>query len=256
MGVDSKTMLRFRVISFPLLSCLGALFLGGVSAAGEKFSLSAVPVAELFTSQGCSACPAADQLLSELADRTDVLALTWAVDYWDYMGWTDTLARPENTGRQKAYNEAMGRSGVYTPQMIIDGRHQMVGSRRDEVEGHLTRALSDAARPKLRITYPDDGPPSLSVASAAAIPATAMLYLVIADNTVTLDIEGGENQGKTVTYHHVVRHAEALPAVEGKTLTATVPPQAFDPEHQFCAAMLQDGESGPILAAAILPKGC
>lgn len=251
-------MLRFRIVPFPLLSCLGALFLGGGSAAGEKFFLPAVPVVELFTSQGCSACPPADALLGELAERSDIMALTWAVDYWDYLGWEDTLARPEHTDRQQAYNEAMGRSGVYTPQMIIDGRYQMVGSRREEVESHLSHALNGEARPKLQVEYPDDGPPLVSLAGASTdtIPATAIFYLVVADLAVTLDIEGGENQGRTATYHHVVRHVEALPAVEGSPQTAQVPPQEFDPERQFCAALLQDGAGGPILAAAVLPKGC
>src|SRR5215472_4040667 len=83
---------------------------------------------ELFTSQGCSSCPVADALLAELADRPDVLALSLFVDYWDYLGWRDTLARPENTKRQYAYAASLKTYAPYTPQIVIDGRKDVVGN--------------------------------------------------------------------------------------------------------------------------------
>src|ERR1700686_693384 len=101
------------------------LVAGNSSMAGPKRQ----GVLELFTSQGCSSCPPADALLGRLADRKDVLALSLPVTYWDMLGWKDTLASEANTRRQKAYAEAMGRGGIYTPQMIVDGVSDVVGSR-------------------------------------------------------------------------------------------------------------------------------
>ena len=90
-------------------------------------------VVELFTSQGCSDCPAADRILTELAKRTDVIALSLPITYWDMLGWKDTFATEANTQRQKSYARAMIHSGIYTPQMIIDGRFDVVGNQRDQV---------------------------------------------------------------------------------------------------------------------------
>lgn len=248
-------MVRFRIVMFPLLSCLGALFLGGASAAGEKFSLKSVPLVELFTSQGCNACPPADAFLNELAARPDILALSWAVDYWDYLGWQDTLAQPENAARQRAYNEAMGRSGVYTPQMIIDGRHQAVGSRRAEVEAFLTEALTNLQRPELSIEYTADGPATLMLKGKTG-DAAANLLLVVFAPAVTEEIGGGENAGKTITYSHVVRRLARVGEWPGGRMKTELPAQAADPASEACAILVQEGEAGPILAAAMLPKGC
>src|SRR3989304_3616456 len=107
---------------------LGCALLAG-GAAGEG---SAPVVVELFPSQGCSSCPPADRLLGELARRPDVLALSFNVDYWDYIGWKDPFASPAHTERQRAYGRALGRRVVYTPQMVIDGADEAVGSARAE----------------------------------------------------------------------------------------------------------------------------
>src|SRR3982074_3650617 len=90
-------------------------------------------VVELFTSQGCSDCPAADQIVVELAKRKDVIALSLPITYWDMLGWKDTFATGPNTKRQQAYAKVMNRSGVYTPQMIVDGVVDVVGNQRDRV---------------------------------------------------------------------------------------------------------------------------
>ena len=95
-------------------------------------------VVELFTSQGCNSCPPADAVLTELAERGDVVALGYHVDYWDYLGWKDTLATPENTERQKQYGKAFGKRSVYTPQAVINGRTHVNGAKREAVDTALT----------------------------------------------------------------------------------------------------------------------
>src|SRR5215831_18787949 len=134
-------------------SLLVALLLAGPASAGQPATpRPVVPVAEprpvvieLFTSQGCSDCPAADKILTDLAKRKDVIALSLPVTYWDMLGWRDTFATEANTQRQKSYAKVMNRSGIYTPQMIIDGVLDVVGNQNDRVMEALTARNSETA---------------------------------------------------------------------------------------------------------------
>src|SRR5215470_2470293 len=133
------------------------LLLAAVIAVGHASATSAQDkppvVLELFTSQGCSSCPPADALLGELAQRPGIVALAFHVDYWDYIGWKDPYASPTNTQRQHDYAVALGLHMVYTPQMVVDGRTDVVGSERGDVETAIGRA---AAGPKLAISIEKD----------------------------------------------------------------------------------------------------
>jgi len=102
-------------------------------------------VVELFTSQGCSSCPPADALLGRLSERRDVLAMSLPITYWDMLGWKDTLASPANTARQKAYAAAMGKGGVYTPQIVVDGVSDVVGSREADVDAAIAKRAAEIA---------------------------------------------------------------------------------------------------------------
>ena len=153
-------------------------------------------VVELFTSQGCSSCPPADALLSELAQDPDVIALTEAVDYWNYLGWIDDNARKENTERQQDYSRVRGDRRIYTPQMVINGRVHVVGSRRSEVEASLRAVVSGAGRLSVPISM-EKGPESLTI-SIADRPAGATdikdgtLYLVQFNRQISVDITRGK----------------------------------------------------------------
>src|SRR5262245_31208495 len=114
-----------------------AAALGSQALAGPVTGVRPV-VVELFTSQGCSDCPSADQMVIELAKRKDVIALSFPITYWDMLGWKDTFASPPNTKRQQAYAKAMNRSGVYTPQMVVDGVVDVVGNQRERVLAAIT----------------------------------------------------------------------------------------------------------------------
>ena len=117
-----------------------------VWAAGERLTL-----VELFTSQGCSSCPPADKLLGELVKRKDVIALTFPVDYWDYLGWKDTLASPANSKRQRAYAKMRGDRQVYTPQMVINGHTHVIGNRSDHVEKAIASLAGKAGQLPIKV---------------------------------------------------------------------------------------------------------
>src|SRR5215472_1186606 len=116
------------------LGLAAALLLGGAAMAG---STKRPVIVELYTSQGCNSCPPADELLGRLADRPNVIAMSLPITYWDMLGWKDTLASEANTRRQKAYAAAMGHGGIYTPQIIVDGVTDVVGSRVADVDSAI-----------------------------------------------------------------------------------------------------------------------
>ena len=120
---------------------LGAVLLG---AAGAAVQAEPRAVIELFTSQGCSSCPAADKLLSELKNDPSLVTLSLPIDYWDYLGWKDTLAIPGHTARQKAYSKMRGDREVYTPQVVVNGVMQALGSNRNDIEKAVTQSHQKA----------------------------------------------------------------------------------------------------------------
>jgi hypothetical protein len=160
-------------------------------------------VLELFTSQGCSSCPRADKLLAELANDERLIPLTLAVDYWDYLGWRDTLALNAHTLRQKAYANTRGDRQVYTPQAVINGTKEVNGNDRYAIEHHVGKVTAAQTLP-IRVALTRVGPHiSVEIGSGNGPPATVWVLPVISKSPVA--IERGENRGKTITYHNVVR---------------------------------------------------
>jgi len=221
------------------------------ATAAEDPSITAV--VELFTSQGCSSCPPADELLEELAERPDVVALSYSVDYWDYQGWKDTLAAHEFTERQKAYAAARGDRQVYTPQMVVNGRVHVVGSDEDAV----TKAMEEGARPSIPIGVDMMGDAiSVSVGEAATdAPDKATLWLVLYDRHVTVPIERGENRNRKLDYYNVVRRMRPIAMWRGEPIKVDLPMNEYrDSDSDGCAVLLQEetaeGIPGPIIGAA------
>jgi hypothetical protein len=158
---------------------------------------------ELFTSEGCSSCPPADRLLAELASRPDVLALSFHVDYWDRLGWKDPFSSAAATRRQRAYARIFGLPTIYTPQMIVDGRWQAVGSDRPAVARALAAAERTAPSVPLRLTL-DRG--EAHVVFTAGPPDVSAAVLLIAFDRRHVDrVDGGENDGRLLTHVDVVR---------------------------------------------------
>lgn len=184
-------------------------------------------VLELFTSQGCSSCPPADRNLSRIADEPGIIALTLPVDYWDYLGWRDTLARPTHTKRQKAYSYVRGDRQVYTPQVIINGAAHAIGSDWAAVERGMTQTGSQSGVLTVPVTVTISGETmSISIPAqenglvSAENPATVTLFGVASHEPV--EITRGENRGQTVTYRNVVRSNYAVGEWTGGARTFVV----------------------------------
>jgi hypothetical protein len=162
-------------------------------------------VLELFTSQGCSSCPPADALLAELAQRPEVIALAYHVDYWDYIGWRDTFGSEAHSDLQRDYAAARGSSRIFTPQLIVNGRDGVVASRRDEVGGAVEKAGLE-----LPVTLRAHG----EMLEVSIPPNTALgggvIWLVSYIDRAEVKIERGENAGKTIAYAQIVTSRQAL----------------------------------------------
>jgi hypothetical protein len=203
-------------------------------------------VVELFTSQGCSSCPPADKLVETLAPREDVIALSFNVDYWDYIGWKDTLASPDHTRRQYAYADAMGSRRVYTPQIVIDGAIDVVGSDKSGVDRGIADRRSAAAALPVTLTPAGDKVKLHVGAGNASGPAT--IWLVLYDDAHEVAIGRGENAGRTITYANVARVLTRLGEWNGEPVELTLDA----PQHDGCVVLVQEGTHGPILGAARL----
>lgn len=227
------------------------------SAAAAEASPSERPIAvvELFTSQGCANCPPADAFLSELAHENDVVALSYAVDYWDYMGWKDTAAKPEFALRQKGYAGRRGDRDVFTPQVVVNGRAQLVGSDRERIR----REISIGSEMRRDLTVAVDVE---STAEAVKIhlpsaksgePVHATVLLVRYDHSRSVAVGRGENTGRTLTYAHLVRSILPIGMWKGQELTLELPRQETPADPNLgCAVLVQlekDGLPGPILGA-------
>lgn len=160
-------------------------------------------VVELFTAQGCSDCPKANELVGKLAEDKGVLALTYSVDYWDYLGWKDTFAKPEFTERQQAYQSDLKLRDVYTPQIVLDGATQIAGAKPDAVQAAVVEARRD--RPyQPEIGRRADG--RVQLGSGEAPPGGAVVWLVRYDPGVReVKVRTGENKGLTVRQINEVR---------------------------------------------------
>jgi hypothetical protein len=197
-------------------------------------------VIELFTSQGCSSCPPADKLLGELAADSSLVAISVPIDYWDYLGWKDTLADPHNTVRQKAYAHARGDGQVYTPQVVVNGSLHALGSDKLAIERAIAESRKNGGKPVLPVTLaPTDG--QLVVAVADGAETRAEVWLCGLMKAVTIAIGRGENKGRTITYHNVVRRWVKLGDWTGKAHSWTVPMQTLKGAGIDEAAILVQG---------------
>jgi len=181
-------------------------------------------VIELFTSQGCSSCPAADRLLGELSRDPSLVTMSLAVDYWDYLGWKDTLALHGHSSRQRAYAEARGDREVYTPQVVVNGVVHALGSDKGAIEKAIAQTRRNAATLALPVTMTvADGKVTVNVPAAKDEPRSGEVWLCPVSSEVSVDIGRGENHGRKLTYHNVVRRWVKLGNWSGKAETFTLP---------------------------------
>jgi hypothetical protein len=216
-------------------------------AAGEPAG-----VVELFTSQGCSSCPPADAALKKLIDDGKVVALSYHVDYWNYLGWVDTLATKDNTARQYAYARMLGRSGVYTPQVILNGRDHINGA---DLDG-INRRLAEMSVGGKGLAVPVNATVSKDEVdiSVGAGNGKANVVVVYFNREQLVDVKRGENSGKRISYWHSVRDIQTIGMWDGKPASFVLPASVLNEgENGGCAVLLQkmkDNETpGAILGA-------
>lgn len=186
-------------------------------------------VVELYTSQGCSSCPPADELLKELAKMDDVIPLALHVDYWDYIGWKDSFANPAFTKRQRSYARAAGHRTVYTPQMIVGGTDHVVGYKPMEL-AKLIERQHDAPHPADLKLVRNGDQLSIKCAPFSASPTPLLVQLVRYKPSETVAIGRGENAGRTITYYNIVTEWSQLGTWDGTTpLELNVPATGDQP---------------------------
>ncbi|VAX08048.1 hypothetical protein that often co-occurs with aconitase [hydrothermal vent metagenome] len=247
-----------RVLSFICISMvLGAA--SGFLTARPAFAMDVTKtpiVVELFTSQGCSSCPPADEILAELSQQKNILALSYSVDYWNYLGWKDTLAQPDCTLRQKKYNKSLGLGGVYTPQMIIQGRRDVIGSRADLVDKFIDQAkITVQATSAPEITFVRRADMMFLNISANVMwdNAAATIWIIGYDFEKTVSIKKGELAGQIRKYHNVVQSIKRLGSWMGEETRLSLSKEDVGSgKYDAYAVLLQAQETGPIITAAEL----
>lgn len=227
--------------------------LAGAAAMALAPTVSAAPpsgpwAVELFTSQGCSSCPPADTQLGTLRDRPDIVALSFHVDYWDYIGWKDPFAGRNMTERQRAYARVLRQRYVYTPEMVVDGVTHEPGVTRGSIDEMLKAAQRQSpqrATPKLERVM--DGPLTITLAPFKFDGAPADIILAVYDRRHSTPVPRGENTGHTLENYNVVRQFETVAKWDGKAAASwVVAPDRFQP-GQGIAVLVQRDDYGPML---------
>jgi hypothetical protein len=200
-------------------------------------------VVELFTSQGCSSCPPADQLMGELAHDPSIVVMSLPIDYWDYLGWKDTLANPRHTARQRGYARVRGDREVYTPQAVINGAAHALGSDKAAIHAAILTTKSDPATLSVpvKLSWSADRI-EVKVAARPDAGAGGEVWLCELAKEVPVAIPRGENSGQTIVYHNVVRRWLRLGEWDGA-------------EHSFTASTAGFAEHGIDEVAVILQAG-
>ncbi len=205
---------------------------------------------ELFTSQGCSSCPPADEVLSRLAQRTDVVALAYHVDYWDYIGWKDPFAKPAFTARQREYRKAFGNQSIYTPQMVFNGTVEFPGQNESEATRAVSAAVSRADQgPSISLRRGADAITWIDIAaSSARMPVS--VFGAVYGTTKTTQVRRGENAGRTLSNINMAKSIQILGPYSGEATNISWQPDVTDAAG--LAVWVQPSALGPISAVAQL----
>jgi hypothetical protein len=223
----------------------GQAMLAGVITAMLSGSASAEPrtVIELFTSQGCSSCPAADKLLGQFTKDSSVIALSLPVDYWDYLGWKDTLASPLHTAKQRAYARARGDREIYTPQAVVNGVIPVIGSDKSDIDDAVAQTRGKAMTLPVQLSTAA-GKVTVSVPDAKDGAAKGEVWIYGVASAAPVTIGRGENAGRSVTYYNVTRRFLKLGDWDGKAASWTISADQIRGDGvDAVAVILQDGNA-------------
>jgi hypothetical protein len=224
--------------------CLAVSF----AAAAGPFATPRPAVIELFTSEGCSSCPPAEALIGELAERPGVLALAFHVDYWDSLGWRDRFALPEAVQRQDQYAKLLGHSTVYTPEVVLDGRADYVGSDRRAIEFAVTGVRTGVAVDLSTA----DGSVRVGLGGGQCLAPSDVLLITYTRKAVSA-IGRGENAGRTLQEFNIVRSIRTLGHWDGTAQHFGVPLSTLPSDATDLALIVQSPGSGQIIGAASRP---
>jgi hypothetical protein len=249
---------RSAFMQFPIRAViiLAGLVFASTSMAGEFRTPKGV--VELFTSQGCSSCPPADAIFGELVAQGDVVALSYHVDYWNYLGWADTLSSKENTERQYGYAKTMGRSGVYTPQAVINGRDHVKGTDLPAINSKVEGLRQNGLGLIVPVTAAMRGDEiEIEIGEGQGAADVVVAYFT---KRQQIEVTKGENSGKNMDYWHSVYDVQSVGMWNGKSMKLTLPGKIMGKSKKDgCAILLQssgpNGEPAAILGATILMAG-
>lgn len=245
---------------FAAILSLGALTAlpGAPNAETDPQASLASPITgviELFTSQGCSSCPPADALMKTYAGRNDLLVLSLPVDYWDYLGWKDTLGNPKNTERQRNYAKARGDGQIYTPQAVINGVSHVNGASRRDIDQAIAESQKEVAAHRVPLrSWTERGNILIETGAAADQSAVkeATIWLAVIQKSAEVTITKGENHGKTISYTNVVRELTPVGTWTGQPMRIQLARSALmRPQMESVAILIQQGKAGPIIGAAL-----
>jgi len=231
--------------------CVGLWAMVGFMPVMALAETKSVAIVELFTSQGCSSCPPADALLSELSHTNDdVIALAHHVDYWNYIGWEDPFSSPHASMRQRSYVRVLSNWTSYTPQMVVDGAYDVAGYKRDAVFKHVGQSLQSHRVKRLSVEHSLDGEQA-QVMLPLSLREDFVVWVVGYDGAHETHVERGENRGRRLINTHVVRHMDKA-SEEARALGVIIIDIAGEKAQKRAgvAVLVQDGEVGPIVAAA------
>lgn len=250
--------MRHKLLFLPFLVAIVGLALIGQRGTVDAASSAPLPllsgpvVVELFTSQSCSSCPPADELLVEFATHDNVIALGCHVTYWDHLNWRDTLSHKFCTNRQRGYARQLRKNQVYTPQMVVNGTDEFVGSNRAKALSALT---AGTVQP-IKLSHTDGGTLTATLPALTGGPNLQTLWLLRLQPRHTQAIRSGENRGATITYVNSVEALEQVGSWSGSAQTLTLPIPKGETENPGYALIAQPQGFGPISAAGQLkPRG-
>jgi hypothetical protein len=235
-----------------LLTRRNALAFGGAAILAPRLAVAAnkQPVlVELFTSQGCSSCPPADEFAGELVKDPNNVIVSFNVDYWDYLGWRDTLAKPEYSKRQYDYAKSRGDGSVYTPQMVINGASHAVGSNKREVKQKIADGQQQVPIANIRLSM--DAKSITAEIAKSNFKGDATLWLMAVVPQVKQKIERGENSGKDIVYVNVVKNLVPAAMWNGEAFKGSwMRDVVMTKGTKNIIAVLQEGKTGPVLGVA------
>lgn len=250
-------MKRIAATPIALFLILGAgatvVLFGPVRSVAQKPGVRKAVIVELFTSEGCSSCPPADQFFSRIAGQkvngAEIIPLGFHVDYWDGQGWRDRFSSSEYTHRQQWYAERLKLDGPYTPQMVVDGTRQFVGNQTEDARVTITEAAAQPQQSEVDLSPAKNGAIRVRVTGSGA----GDVLLAITEDNLSSQVIGGENQGHELRHSAVVRHFERLGELHDGSFDSTIPlklKKDWKLQDLHVVAFVQQPATGKILGAA------